>query len=92
MTEHSSDRELRRDRVSEHPLERSESKPVIILVDDDPMIGRCLTMFLDGHNYRVIFFTDGNKALGYLKNNNVNNPSPILSPEGRGKGEGGEDR
>jgi DNA-binding response OmpR family regulator len=49
-----------------------ESKPIIIVVDDDPMIGRCLTMFLDGHNYRVIFFTDGNKALAYLANNTVN--------------------
>jgi len=45
----------------------NNTKPTIIVVDDDPMIGRCLTMFLERHNYRVVFFTDGNKALDYLK-------------------------
>ena len=60
----------------------NNTKPTIIVVDDDPMIGRCLTMFLEGrsdahersapneasgHNYRVIFFTNGHKALDYLK-------------------------
>jgi CheY-like chemotaxis protein len=50
----------------------TESKPTIIVVDDDPMIGKCLTMFLDGQGYRVIFFTDGNKALAYLADNAVN--------------------
>jgi len=62
------------------------AKPTIIVVDDDPMIGRCLTMFLDGRSdahersapneasgqgYRVIFFTNGNKALAYLADNTV---------------------
>jgi len=60
----------------------TESKPVIMIVDDDPMIGRCLTMFLDGQparpdghsggGYRVIFFTNGHKALDYLADNTVN--------------------
>jgi CheY-like chemotaxis protein len=48
-----------------------ESKPTIMVVDDDPMIGKCLTMFLEGHNYRVIFFTNGQEALAYLANNTV---------------------
>lgn len=49
----------------------NNTKPTILVVDDDPIIGRCLTIFLDGHNYRVIFFTDGEKALDYLKNNSI---------------------
>jgi DNA-binding response OmpR family regulator len=40
-------------------------------VDDEPQIGQILTKFLTKHNYRVIFFTSGKKALDYLKSNSA---------------------
>ncbi len=49
----------------------TKSKPTIMVVDDDPMIGKCLTMVLDGRNYRTISFTSPNHALDYLKSNSV---------------------
>jgi DNA-binding response OmpR family regulator len=39
------------------------------VVDDDPVMGEMLAVFLGKRNYRAIFFTSGNQALAYLKNN-----------------------
>ncbi len=49
----------------------TKSKPTIMVVDDEPVIGKCLTMVLDGRNYRTIFFTNGKEALVHLKSNPV---------------------
>lgn len=42
-------------------------KHIIMVVDDEPHIGKMLTQFLARHNYQVIFFTRGKEALAYLK-------------------------
>ena len=46
-------------------------KPKIIVVDDEPAIGELLTRFL-AKNYEVTGFTEAEKALEYLKTNEVN--------------------
>lgn len=48
-----------------------ELKPTIMIVDDQPMIEKFLMWFLGKQNYGVIFFTNGKKALAYLKSNTV---------------------
>lgn len=41
----------------------------IIVVDDDPIIGKLLARFLTEENYEVTSFTSGEKALNHLKTN-----------------------
>ena len=43
----------------------------IMVVDDEPAIGEILTRFLGKKGYEVVSFTDGRKALEYLKGNPV---------------------
>ncbi len=43
----------------------------IMVVDDEPAIGEILTRFLGKKGYEVVSFTDGRKALDYLKSNPV---------------------
>jgi len=40
-----------------------------MVVDDEPIIGKLLTMFLTEENYEVTSFTRGKKALEHLKTN-----------------------
>jgi DNA-binding response OmpR family regulator len=46
-------------------------KPAIMVVDDEPQIGKILTLFLGKHNYKAIPFTSGKEAITYLKNNTI---------------------
>ena len=43
----------------------------IMVVDDEPDIGEILTRFLGQKGYEVVSFTEGRKALEYLKSNPV---------------------
>ena len=57
--------------------ESMELKPTIMVVDDEPQIGQMLTKFLGKHNYRVIFFTSGKKAIAYLSASGETSPSGV---------------
>jgi len=43
--------------------------PVVLVVDDNPIIGKLLMRFLTEENYEVTSFTRGKEALEYLKTN-----------------------
>ncbi len=53
-------------------------KPTIIVVDDDPMIGKLLTTFLGEREYEVNYFTSPQKALTCLRLLG-NTPNPVRS-------------
>ncbi|MFH1227856.1 MAG: response regulator [Planctomycetota bacterium] len=61
-----------------------ELKPIIMVVDDEPQIGQMLTRFLGKHNYGVIYFTSGKKALDYLQSNSAVRDCHALNHNGSG--------